>query len=109
MAIEKFIVGHYYKFVGDKSFHRNWNEHMDKWKDGVPRKCTKISEGGGRVYQECEFENIGGGIYWCYRRTSGHFDLFEEVNADGSTITLGVIGSDIPNEDDTRKRVLGYL
>ena len=118
MAIEKFIVGHYYKYVGDPNFHENWNEHMDKWKDGVPRKCIKISTDSGRVYQECEFENIGGDMHWCYRRTSGHFDLFEEVSIDAGKVPEDdFVGNPIPKislpyiptENDIRKRVLSCL
>lgn len=70
MAIERFIEGKWYRWVGPKDFHSNWSAPMEAWKDGKPRKCT--------VANPCSFMRAAfEGIYgcWHYNHCTEHFVL----------------------------------
>lgn len=76
MAIDRFIQGNTYKWVGPSDFSENWNSRMDAWKDGKPRICVGVGVGvGGRA----SFADIG----TCYY---GHC-LKHFIEVGGSSIT----------------------
>ena len=67
--IKKFEPGKIYVWIGPKYFDDNWNQQMDAWKDGKPRKCTRNF--GPEPNRHVGFENIEKD--WDYRHTLKHF------------------------------------
>jgi len=64
--LKKFEVGKYYKWIGPKDFYDNWNEDMEKWKDGKKRKCFRVN------YSSTAFFDIDSD--WHYSHCLEHFE-----------------------------------
>jgi hypothetical protein len=108
MAVDKFEVGKYYRFIGPKSFNTHWNEDMDNWKDGKPRVCLSEKDHSATTYgmgQDCSFADIRD--EWWY--LSAHREVFEEVEMVKPWRPEAGKGIHVPTEEDLRKRVLSDL
>lgn len=75
MAVSRFEVGKYYRWIGPKDFRDNWNDQMEAWKDGKARKCTEIDTGDN---VNASFDGINNDEYhpygWQYYHCIQHFE-----------------------------------
>ena len=105
MAVEIFEVGKFYQWVGPDYYHNNWNEEMDVWKDGKPRKCTKINLNSS--YDQVTFENICG--EWDYSDCREYFVEVPDPRKGGAVYFSSSVGDTTRVQMSSTPFTLGYL